>query len=48
MLAACFVQALSLRLHVPVPALTATDIAALQQYDWPGNIRELQTLIERA
>ena len=30
------------------PRLTAAGIAALQNYDWPGNIRELRNVIERA
>jgi hydrogenase-4 transcriptional activator len=28
--------------------LTAAGIAALENYDWPGNIRELRNVIERA
>lgn len=28
--------------------LTESNLAQLQRYDWPGNIRELQNLIERA
>jgi DNA-binding NtrC family response regulator len=28
--------------------LTQADAARLQQYGWPGNIRELQNVIERA
>lgn len=28
--------------------LRAADVAALKRYDWPGNIRELQNVIERA
>lgn len=32
----------------PEPALAATVIAALLKYPWPGNIRELEHVIERA
>ena len=28
--------------------LTAADMARMQAYDWPGNIRELQNVLERA
>jgi DNA-binding NtrC family response regulator len=38
----------SKRLRVQAPTLTQADAARLQQYDWPGNIRELQNVIERA
>lgn len=48
LLAAHFVRALSVRLHVPEPTLTTESIAALQKYNWPRNIRELQNVIERA
>ena len=30
------------------PQLTVANIAQLQAYDWPGNIRELENVIERA
>ena len=30
------------------PRLTQAHVIDLQQYDWPGNIRELQNVIERA
>ena len=36
------------RLNCPTPKLTRADISAMEQYAWPGNIRELQNLIERA
>jgi transcriptional regulator with GAF, ATPase, and Fis domain len=38
----------SKRLRIQAPTLTHSDAARLQQYDWPGNIRELQNVIERA
>jgi transcriptional regulator with GAF, ATPase, and Fis domain len=34
--------------RVPAPPLTPDAIEWLQRYDWPGNIRELQNVIERA
>jgi transcriptional regulator with GAF, ATPase, and Fis domain len=39
---------MSKRHRMPAPPLTAEDIECLQRYDWPGNIRELQNVIERA
>ena len=30
------------------PRLTRAGVAKLQSYDWPGNIRELRNVIERA
>jgi transcriptional regulator with GAF, ATPase, and Fis domain len=38
----------SARLRIPAPPLRSEDVSRLQQYDWPGNIRELQNVIERA
>ena len=47
-LAAHFVE-LSLReLGCPRPRLTRAGLETLQSYDWPGNIRELRNVIERA
>jgi DNA-binding NtrC family response regulator len=31
-----------------LPALDATTIEVLSQYDWPGNVRELRNVLERA
>ena len=47
-LAAHFVDLSARNLNRPVPRLTQGDILGLQRYDWPGNIRELQNVIERA
>ena len=38
----------SKRLRIQAPTLTQADAARLQQYDWPGNIRELENVIQRA
>jgi DNA-binding NtrC family response regulator len=47
-LAQSFLRAHAVKYRVPVPQLSAEAIAALQQYSWPGNIRELSHVIERA
>jgi formate hydrogenlyase transcriptional activator len=36
------------RLHKPTPMIPAEVLAALVRYPWPGNIRELRNVIERA
>jgi formate hydrogenlyase transcriptional activator len=36
------------RLGRPVPSIAATVMDALKKWSWPGNIRELQNVIERA
>jgi transcriptional regulator with GAF, ATPase, and Fis domain len=48
LLAAHFVESASRRLNLPRARLTRTDADRLTGYDWPGNIRELQNVIERA
>ena len=47
-LTAHFVKASSARLGVPSAAVTRQHLDALRRYSWPGNIRELQNVIERA
>jgi transcriptional regulator with GAF, ATPase, and Fis domain len=47
LLAAHFLDHASERLHLPRPRLTRGDVRELEQYDWPGNIRELENVIER-
>ena len=48
LLAAHAIAEVSKRLRMQAPTLTRADAALLQQYDWPGDIRELQNVIERA
>jgi transcriptional regulator with GAF, ATPase, and Fis domain len=47
-LARHFVELHSERAERPAPRFTPDAEAALQLYDWPGNIRELRNVIERA
>lgn len=48
LLAKYFVGMLAKELKCPKPRLTEAGVARLQDYDWPGNIRELRNVIERA
>jgi transcriptional regulator with GAF, ATPase, and Fis domain len=48
LLATHAIAEVSKRLQIPAPTLTQEDAARLQQYNWPGNIRELKNIIERA
>ena len=43
-----FAELSSRSLNRPAPRLTQGNLLALQRYEWPGNIRELQNVIERA
>lgn len=36
------------RLGIPAPVLSASDVIALERYSYPGNIRELRNIVERA
>jgi len=47
-LAMHFISEVGKRLNLPGRRLRAVDMARLQRYPWPGNIRELQNVIERA
>ena len=48
LLATHAIAEVSKRLRIQEPTLTQADAARLQQYDWPGNIRELENVIQRA
>ena len=43
-----FVQRFARRMNRTIETIPAEAMAALTRYPWPGNIRELQNLIERA
>ncbi len=47
-LAASFLAQAAKRMHCPIPILTPSTVEDLKRYAWPGNIRELQNVIERA
>lgn len=42
-----FTKKLAAELAMPDPKWAHEDILAMNEYDWPGNIRELKNLIER-
>jgi formate hydrogenlyase transcriptional activator len=48
MLAHSFAQKFAQQMKKPIERIPAEAMAALTAYSWPGNIRELQNLIERA
>jgi transcriptional regulator with GAF, ATPase, and Fis domain len=48
LLAVHFLEQAAHRHKVPLPKLTQAHLAQLRNYDWPGNVREMQNLIERA
>jgi transcriptional regulator with GAF, ATPase, and Fis domain len=43
-----FIQRLSQKLGRPVSSISHNALEEMLQYDWPGNIRELEHLIERS
>ncbi|MBV8176612.1 MAG: sigma 54-interacting transcriptional regulator, partial [Verrucomicrobia bacterium] len=48
LLASHFIETAIKELRCPRPRLTLAGLETLQMYDWPGNIRELRNVIERA
>lgn len=48
LLASHFIDAISRRYGLQAPKLTADALQLMQSYSWPGNIRELQHVLERA
>lgn len=47
-LAKHFLDRTTKRLRLPPTRLSRSNIHALEQYSWPGNIRELENVVERA
>jgi transcriptional regulator with GAF, ATPase, and Fis domain len=47
-LAAHFVKEASKRMRVPAPRIDRPQLERLRRYEWPGNIRELRNVVERA
>jgi transcriptional regulator with GAF, ATPase, and Fis domain len=47
-LAAHFLKQSARRLNRPEPKVTQAALAQLTSYDWPGNVRQLQNVIERS
>ncbi|NTW23467.1 MAG: sigma-54-dependent Fis family transcriptional regulator [Lentimicrobium sp.] len=43
-----FVSYFSVRLNKPIPKINAQLVETLKQYDFPGNVRELRNMVERA
>ncbi|APR77906.1 Formate hydrogenlyase transcriptional activator [Minicystis rosea] len=43
-----FLRTISARMGKSPPSVRVATLARLCQYDWPGNIRELQNVVERA
>ncbi len=42
-----FIDDIAQRNQMPKPSLTKEAIASLSEYDWPGNVRQLQNIIQR-
>jgi transcriptional regulator with GAF, ATPase, and Fis domain len=48
LLASHFLKTATKNKNVPSMRLTQANVLELQRYDWPGNVKELQNVIERA
>jgi formate hydrogenlyase transcriptional activator len=48
LLVSYFVQQFARRMNKTITSVASDDMRALVRYQWPGNIRELQNLVERA
>jgi formate hydrogenlyase transcriptional activator len=48
LLVMAFVEHFSTSMGKQIDAISKSDLAMLQHYDWPGNIRELRNAVERA
>ncbi|HIC81251.1 MAG TPA: hydrogenase, partial [Kiloniellaceae bacterium] len=48
LLAALFLERACTRFHLPRARLTPDALSQLERYDWPGNVRKLQNITERA
>lgn len=46
-LVAHFAARYAVELRVATPTLSSDAVAALQAYDWPGNVRQLRNVVER-
>jgi two-component system nitrogen regulation response regulator NtrX len=42
-----FVARFAAERRIPTPSFASDAIAALQAYDWPGNVRQLRNIVER-
>jgi two-component system, NtrC family, nitrogen regulation response regulator NtrX len=47
LLAAHFAARYAAERRVPTPDISSEAVAALQSFDWPGNVRQLRNMIER-
>ena len=48
LLAGHFLERIAARYDLPQPSLTAAAMQRLREYSWPGNLRELRNVLEKA